>query len=635
MLWRPKHWSRGRPSVKATRQDGTYPRPMLCRPDWQSLDGPWGFAHDDDDVGRRQRWFDPAAGAHFTATIEVPFPPESAASGIGAADFHPVVWYRRALAAGALVPTALDDRRVLLHFGAVDYRASVWFDGQLVATHIGGQTPFTADVTDAMTAGAAEHVIVVRAEDDPSDLAQPRGKQDWREKPHGIWYERTTGIWQSVWAEIVAPLHVTDLAWTTDPAGGTVHGEITFSGRPRSAVRVEVTVSLDDEPLSQQAYVVGDTSAAVELGMGALRNGQERARLLWSPEHPTLLDVEVVVRDAESGRELDTVASYVGLRSVSAGGGSFQLNGQPYYVRAVLDQGYRPQTHLAAQDTTQLRSEVGLMKAMGFNCARVHQKAEDPRFLFWADRLGLLVWGETAAAYEFSPTAVELLVTEWIELVRRDRSHPSIVVWVPVNESWGVQDIASNSAQQQFSQGIASLTRSLDPSRPVVSNEGWEHVDSDILGLHDYTIDAGVLRDRYANRDAVLDVVGAAHGPQGRRPVLNEVQLQRFVAGDAPLMITEFGGVSMTDAGDAWGYTTVGSDSEYATLLRDLFDAVRSSAQVAGFCYTQFMDTGQETNGLLTATARPKLPLAVIRELVTGVKDGDDSGPGSTFGWAD
>lgn len=621
--------------MKATQQDGSYPRPMMCREGWSSLDGSWGFVHDDADSGLAQRWFEPSSAAAFTATIQVPYPPESAASGVGASGLHPVVWYRRTVSTDVLAPGGLADRRLLLHFGAVDYRARVWFDGQLVATHVGGQTPFCADVTDALTADQAEHVIVVRAEDDPGDMMQPRGKQDWREKPHGIWYERTTGIWQSVWTETVAPLHITDLAWTTDPAEGTVRGQIALSRRPEAGVRLEISVSFGDEVLSEQSFVVRDKGATVDLGIDALRNGQERARLLWSPEHPTLVDVDVVVRERESGRQLDAVSSYVGLRSVSVGGGSFQLNEQPYYVRAVLDQGYRPKTHLAALDTGVLRAEVQLMKAMGFNCVRVHQKAEDPRFLFWADKLGLLVWGETAAAYEFSPTSVELFVNEWTELVRRDRSHPSIVVWVPVNESWGVQDIASSRAQQQFSQAVASLTRSLDPSRPVVSNEGWEHIDSDILGLHDYTIDPERLRARYVDRDAVLAVVRAAHGPQGRRPVLTDRQLQMFLTGDAPLMITEFGGVSLTDAGDAWGYTTVGSDSEYATLLRDLFDAVRSSRQITGFCYTQFLDTGQETNGLLFTDATPKLPLAAIREIVTGVKDGEETGPGSTFGWTD
>ena len=621
--------------VKATEQDGTYPRPMLCRENWHNLDGTWVFVPDDTDSGLTQRWFDPSAGAAFTQRIEVPYPPESAASGIAVTGIHPVVWYRRTVSGHELAPDGLTDKRLLLHFGAVDYRATVWFDGNLVATHVGGQTPFTADVTDAWALETTEHLIAVRAEDDPLDLTQPRGKQDWREQPHGIWYERTTGIWQSVWTETVSPLHIIDLAWTADLAQATVRGHIGFSRRPTAGARLDITVSLGDETLSDQSFVVQDKAPTVDLSIAALRNGQERARLLWSPEHPVLLDVEVVVRHKESERELDRVASYIGLRSVSVGGGSFALNDQPYYVRAVLDQGYRPLTLLAARDTAELRAEVELIKAMGFNCVRVHQKAEDPRFLYWADRLGLLVWGESAAAYEFSPAAVEVFMAEWTELVRRDRSHPSIVVWVPINESWGVQDIASNRAQQQFSQAVASLTRALDPSRPVVSNEGWEHVDSDILGLHDYTTDAESLRARYADRGAVLNVVQAAHGPQGRRPVLTDTQLQTFLHGDAPLMITEFGGVSMTDAGDAWGYATVGSDSEYAALLRDLFDALRSSTEIAGFCYTQFMDTGQETNGLLFTDATPKLPVESIHEIVTGVKHGVDIAPGSTFGWTE
>ena len=619
--------------MRATEQDGTYPRPMLCRGNWDSLDGIWDFVHDDTDIGLTQRWFEASAAGAFTGTIKVPYPPESEASGVGATGIHPVVWYRRTVTTDQLAPDGLTNRRLLVHFGAVDYRATVWFDGHLVAQHVGGQTPFTIDVTDSLPAAETDHVIVVRAEDDPTDLTQPRGKQDWREQPHGIWYGRTTGIWQSVWTETVAPLHITDLAWTPEPAQAMVRGQVVLSRRPATGARLEITVSLGEETLSRQSFVVYDKTATVDLSIAALRNGQERARLLWSPEHPTLLDVEVVVGDAESSHEVDRVHSYIGLRSVSVGGGSFALNGQPYYVRAVLDQGYRLQTLLATRDTAELRCEVELMKAMGFNSVRVHQKAEDPRFLFWADRLGLLVWGESAAAYEFSPTAIELFIAEWTELVRRDRSHPCIVVWVPVNESWGVQDIALNRAQQQYAQAVASLTRALDTSRPVVSNEGWEHVDSDILGLHDYTIDPETLRARYANHDAVLNVVQSAHGPLGRRPVLTDTQLQAFHHGNAPLMITEFGGVSLTDAGDAWGYATVGSDSEYATLLRDLFDAVRSSTEVVGFCYTQFMDTGQETNGLLFTDATPKLPVETIHEIVTGVKHGGDVAPASTVGW--
>jgi beta-galactosidase/beta-glucuronidase len=622
------------PPVRATQQDGSYPRPQLRRERWVSLDGAWEFAHDDADAGLRARWFEEPTTDPFDRTIRVPYPPESPASGIGDSSPHPVVWYRRRVRHDQLAPVAAGDR-VLVHFGAVDHRAQVWFDGRLVAGHVGGQTPFTADVTDAMTPGAEEHVLVVRAEDDPVALEQPRGKQDWRERPHGIWYERTSGIWQSVWSETVPRDHIAELAWWPDVPGGVVRGEVTLARVPAGRLVLELRMTLGEEILVEQSTVVRSRTTTPIASLDVLRNGQDRTRLLWSPEHPVLIDVELVLREAGSGRVVDSVASYVGLRTTSVGGGTFQLNGRPYYVRAVLNQGYRPRTHLASSGSDELRAEVELARSMGFNAVRVHQKAEDPRFLYWADRLGLLVWAETAGAYEFSAAAVGLLAAEWTDLVRRDRSHPAIMAWVPVNESWGVQDIAVNPAQQHYARALAGLTRALDPSRPVMSNEGWEHVDSDILGLHDYTTDPEQLRRRYRDQDAAAGVVLAAHGPHGRRPVLNDAQAQAFRRGDAPLMITEFGGVSVTAAAGTWGYAHAGSDSEYATLLLALFDAVRSSPVIAGFCYTQFMDTGQETNGLLFADGTPKLPIESLRHIVTGLKDGAEPVLHSTSGWQD
>ncbi len=629
--------------MKATRQDGSYPRPMLCREAWTSLDGPWQFAHDDAGVGIAQRWFDPASDKPFIQRIEVPFPPESPASGVDAPGFHPVVWYRRTIAHGDLVGPAEGDGeadvRALVHFGAVDHQAKVWLDGQLVADHVGGQTPFTADVTDALAGSTSgtdgEHVLVVRAEDDPHALHQPRGKQDWRERPHGIWYERTTGIWQSVWLERVPADHLVDLAWNLHASSAVVTGDVTLARRPTRELAVEVTLTLGDEPLGRASTVVTGEVTQVEIPVPALRNGQDRARLLWTPEAPHLVDAHVVLREVESREEVDAAASYLGLREVGIGGGSFLLNGQPYYTRSVLNQGYRPETHLASRGSDELRREVELIKAMGFNAVRVHQKAEDPRFHYWADRLGLLVWAETAGAYEFSFDAVALLTAEWTELVRRYRSHPSVVVWVPVNESWGVQDIATVRAQQQFAQSLVSLTRALDPSRPAVSNEGWEHVDSDVLGVHDYTVDPELLRDRFLDRQAASDAVLRGHGAQGRRVVLNDSQAQRFLSGDVPLMITEFGGVSMSQEEGSWGYEVVTTPEELSTRLAGLFEALRASSEIVGFCYTQFMDTGQETNGLLTPDGTPKLPVTSIYEIVTGRAYTGPEAPSSTFGWTD
>ena len=616
--------------MDAVQQDGSYPRPQLVREAWKSLDGTWGFTFDDHDLGVGEHWYDVDGAAHFDRDIEVPFPPESPASGVHETGFHSVVWYRRTVTAADLIAPSAAKDRTLLHFGAVDHRARVWFDGVPVGEHVGGQTPFDVDITDLLDNDRAEHVLVVRAEDDPLDAALPRGKQDWQLEPHGIWYHRTTGIWQSVWTETVPAVRLVDVAWTPDVFNASVSCEVALSARPASPMFLQVSMSLDGHELANQTLRLEGPRTVTVLSIAEMANGQDRARFLWSPEHPALIDVRLELRAAADGAVEDGVTSYFGMRSVGVGGGHFQLNGQPYYVRSVLDQGYWKDTHLANPGSQWLRDEVELMKQMGFNAVRVHQKAEDPRFLYWTDRLGLLVWGETANAYEFSATAIELLTREWLDLVRRDRSHPSIVTWVPINESWGVQDIGVDGAQQAYSLALANLTRALDPSRPVVSNEGWEHVDSDILGLHDYSADVELLVSRYGDAQAISSTVDS-HGPSGRVPLLSTAQRARFDAGKAPLMITEFGGVTYASDDDSWGYSTVRSDEEYAALLGDIFGALRRCTSVVGFCYTQLLDTGQETNGLLRADRKPKLPLDTIRAIVTGQSQAEK--PTSTMGW--
>ena len=354
---------------------------MLCREHWVSLDGTWEFAFDDTDEGVAAHWFDRRSAEPFTRRIAVPFPPESPASLIGDCGIHPVVWYRRRIPRESLAGSGNVQQRVLVHFGAVDFRAQVWLDGQFVGSHVGGQTPFTADITYAMAADADDHVIVVRAEDQPADTEQPRGKQDWRKEPHGIWYERTTGIWQTVWAETVPDIHIADVAWTPDLLAATVHGEITLAKYPSRDLALDLTVRLGEEVLADLSVAVPDKTINVDIQLAALRNGQDRARLLWTPEHPALLDIEVVLRDRQSASVIDAVASYTGLRMVSVGEGSFQLNGQPCFLRAVLNQGYRSQTHLASEGSAQLRAEVELGQADGIQCRPCPPEGRRPALL--------------------------------------------------------------------------------------------------------------------------------------------------------------------------------------------------------------------------------------------------------------
>jgi beta-galactosidase/beta-glucuronidase len=579
-----------------------HPRPQLARTGWEDLSGTWRFAYDDDDQGLGSGWHENEGP--FDRDIVVPFPPESKLSGIHDHGFHPVVWYRRTF------PTDVSgSNRLLLHFGAVDYRAKVWINGSYVGEHEGGHTPFAFDITDQLVAEKSDQVVVVRAEDSPTDPAQPRGKQDWRVEPRGIWYHRTTGIWQPVWTEQVPAVHLTELQWTPDLAAGSLILEARLS-KPAKAATLQVRVRRGDELLALTAVRISGDTVRHSVTLPAAANREDIHRLVWSPESPTLLDVSLVLK--QDGQVADEVTSYVGLRSAGYADGRFMLNDRPYYLRLVLGQGYWPESHLAAPSPSALRREVELIKELGFNGVRIHQKIEDPRFLYWCDRLGLLVWGEMPCTHAYSSTAVEQITREWLDAVRRDRSHPCIVTWVPLNESWGVADIAHDPAQRHFATALYHLTKAIDPTRPVISNDGWEHTESDIWGVHDYAPTGAQLAERYGTADAISRVL--RDRPPGRRRIL-------LLEGDErgqPVVLTEFGGLSYApERGKKWfGYSTVRSGEELLETFKDLVTALLGSSELAGFCYTQLTDTEQETNGLLTESREPKIPIEQVRAIL-------------------
>ena len=603
-------------SIATPRDDAgpsaDYPRPQLVRREWHSLNGTWFFSYGEELTGSGH-------SAEFTREIAVPFPPESPASGVGQRGFHPVVWYRRTVrSADATAAGYTQGKRLMLHFGAVDYRAEVWGGDTLLGRHEGGHTPFSFDVTE-LAASGQDWAVTVRAEDDPTDVGQPRGKQDWMAEPHGIWYERTTGIWQTVWLEAVPDVYVLSLAWASDVPRGTVQVDVELSRRPQTATQLAIELSYAGEFVGRAVWDATDARSTAVITLSRQSNGQAYEDLLWSPEKPRLLDATVSVE--RSGIVEDRVTSYLGLRSVGTSRGYFTLNDRPYFVRSVLAQGYWAESHLAAPNSEALRREVELAKELGFNAVRVHQKVEDPRFLMWADRLGLLVWEEAPSHFEFSTTAVRRLIMEWTDVILRDRSHPCIVTWVPLNESWGVQHISHDSAQLAYAQTLFHLTKALDPSRPVISNDGWEHAESDIMTIHDYAVTGPELAANYVDKAALEEILDGL-GPLGRK-----MRLLDHDRRDQPVMVTEFGGISLATAGEdggeqdtveGWGYATTRSAQEFQDTISELFRALQSSPVLAGFCYTQLADTRQEVNGLADAQRRPKIAAAAIRAIVVG-----------------
>jgi beta-galactosidase/beta-glucuronidase len=592
---------------------GLHPRPQLIRDGrWSSLDGTWEFGFDDSGAGLRERRY--AVGAPgFDREIQVPFPPESTASGIGDHDDHAALWYRRALP----VPADLGADRLLLHLGAVDHEADVWVDGQHAVRHEGGQTPFAVDVTDLLDPAlpADGHVVVVRATDDRTDVEQPRGKQDWQPEQHAIWYHRTSGIWRTVWLEQVPAVAVDSLTWRPDVPGGLMQAQVRLRAVAPAGTRVRVRLSRAGEDLGAAEVPVEGSVATLAVPLPRQQNGQAYERLLWSPESPVLLDADVALLDAD-GAVLDHLDSYCGLRSVATDGDVLLLNDRPYHLRSVLEQGYWPESHLTPPSLDALRAEVELTKSLGFNSVRVHQKIEDPRYLYWCDVLGLTVWSETAGAYRFSDEAVAQLTREWLDIVRRDVSHPSIIAWVPFNESWGVQHVAHDPAQQAYSRALTDLTRALDPTRPVISNDGWEHTSSDLLTVHDYADTGAVLTERFGDAAAVAATL-TGFGPAGRRMWVGGPAPE---PGTIPVLLTEFGGVSYAPGAPegSWGYSEARSPEDLEARLTDLLGAVRASTALRGYCYTQLTDTGLETNGLCDEHRNPKLPVETLRRIFAG-----------------
>ncbi len=576
------------------------PRPDFFRADWQTLNGTWEFEFDDEDRGLREGWSD--GTRTLSRTIVVPYAFQSKLSGVGETAFHDVVWYRRAFT----VPAGWQGRRVLLNFGAVDYDATIWVNGRHAGRHVGGHVGFALDVTDHLRDG--DNVVVVRVYDPGTDRTIPRGKQYWQAASEGIWYTRTTGLWQPVWIEAAGHTRIGRLRITPDidKAQATVEVAVTralqATGAAGPALALRITAAIDGvTQVASTVSVSGATASAVLV----LPNQR-----LWHPDRPVLYDttIELVSDDAV----LDRVESYFGQRKVSFHDGRMYLNNAPYFPRMVLDQGYWPESLLTPPSDEAIQYDIRMTKSFGLNGARKHQKAEDPRFLYWADRMGLLVWGEMANAHDYSADYAARFAAEWQELIVRDYNHPSIVGWVPINESWGVPQILTDPAQQAHAIAMYQMVKSLDATRPVIDNDGWEHTDqTDIMSLHDYARTGDQLAAKYASL-----LTDPSRIPRNGREAL--VHGARY--NGAPFMLTEFGGVAYRTgapgAANEWGYSGVETSRDaYLLRLDGLVKAIRGNPVWAGFCYTQLTDVEQEINGLMTYDRKPKVDPEEYRQI--------------------
>ena len=553
-----------------------YPRPQFERADWVNLNGEWSFALDLSDSGRDRDFYNSKG---FEQRITVPFAPESKLSGIGYTDFINSVWYQRMIQ----IPSAWQGKRVKLNFGAVYYESEVYIDGSFVGRHYGGSDSFAFDITDFVGDGK-EHSIVVHAESDLRSGTQPGGKQSTNYYSYGCSYTRTTGIWQTVWMEAVDDMALERVQVVTDidneqivviPTYYNVAGGNTLSVEVRDGGKV----------------VAHAESAAVQ-GVPVVV-ALKKAKL-WSPESPFLYDVVYEVKDAE-GKTLDRVDAYVGMRKVHIDGNKIYLNNKPYYQRLVLDQGFYPDGIWTAPSDEALKHDIEMSKAAGFNGARLHQKVFEERFHYWADKLGYIVWGEMASwDKDFnSVAAARNFLSEWGNIVVRDRNHPALIVWTPFNEEFGVP---SNEAGR-FLTDVYNETRRLDPTRPVNTVSGGIYVISDFCTAHCYEQDGARLHSMLFDGEKFYQ-------PQGPNGGFDRAIRKLYYDGSLPYLLDEFGGIkcaeTQPEGGNSWGYGNAAPTREdFYTRLEALVKAiVEHSDKICGFCYTQLTDVEQEQNGV-------------------------------------
>lgn len=571
-----------------------HPNPQWERETWKNLNGPWEFEFDFGCSAVERRLWEKE---RFDREILVPFCPESRLSGIGYTDFISGVAYRRNF---ELSQEELSGR-VLLHFGAVDYEASVYVNGTLVGSHKGGYTSFCFDITKHVAPGP--NTLFVAVKDDVRSGLQPKGKQAHLYASSGCDYTRTTGIWQTVWLEFVPERHIQSAKYYPDPA----NGKVTVTGLVQGQGTLQLTALWEDKPVGEAALSVEDGFFTAQLDLSETH--------LWEPGKGGLYTLLLTFGE-------DRVKSYFGLRTAKFQGRKFLLNGKSLFQRFVLDQGFYPDGIYTTPTEEDLVKDIQLSFAAGFNGARLHEKVFEARFLYHCDRLGYLVWGEYPnwGLDHAHPLSTETYLNQWSEAVERDFNHPAIIGWCPFNETWGYREEREKNA---LLTSLYKLTKRLDPTRPCIDSSGNYRILSEVYDIHDYDQDTQSFQARWDGlTDRIRETGGvipaedpffnsAPEGPSGRAPFFNQPY------DNQPIFVSEYGGIRWPDdTVEGWGYGNApATPEEFFARYKGLTEALLNNPEIFGFCYTQLYDVEQEVNGLYTYGRAQKFDISLIRKI--------------------
>ena len=565
-----------------------HPKPQFRRDNWRNLNGPWAFQIDQGRSGKERKLYLP--DAKLEQEITVPFCPESDLSRIGYKDFMYGVWYQKRV----ILTDAQCAGKVFLHFGAVDYEATVYVNGKEAGTHKGGYVSFKVDVTEFVTPG--ENTITVNAIDDTRNPMYPSGKQSGDFYSSGCMYTRTTGIWQTVWLEFTPKAYIKNVHMETNAEEGILFLTAYLEGK--GTLRADASYEGKAMGTVQQENASGEVKLSLKV---------EEIHL-WEVGQGRLYDLELTFGE-------DLVHSYFGLRSLQLDGYKFRLNGKSVFQRLILDQGFYPDGIYTAPSDEALQHDIDMCMALGFNGARLHEKVFEERFLYHCDRKGYLVWGEYPnwGLNHADPSAIYSILPEWLEELERDRNHPAIVGWCPFNETW---DVNGNRQFKGLLANIYRVTKAVDPSRPCIDTSGNYHEETDIFDFHDYNQDPVTFKEHYdklMTEGELYDQLSAGH-PEWVRQV--------YTGG--PVFCSEYGGIHWAPAKsdesrmNSWGYgEDVDGMEGFKARFKGLTDALLDNDRMMGLCYTQLTDVEQEENGLYYYDRRPKFDADWIRSVMS------------------
>ncbi len=570
-----------------------YPRPQFVRNSYKLLDGIWDFAFDDENIGEDENWSETFTKQH---DINVPFTYETKLSGIQDETEHNYLWYRKTID----IDEAWSKNCTLLHFEGSDYLTKLWVNGEFIGFNEGAYSRFSFDISKSLKLGKND--IIVKIEDSKS-REQARGKQRFTEKSFACWYVQTTGIWKSVWLENINHSHLEHVKITPSISDNSVM--IEGSAINSDNLDIKIDISFKDTHITTCTKKLNDAYFSVKIDISS--NKLPWQIELWSPQNPALYDINFTLYSKDE--KLDFVSSYFGMREIKTEGNQILLNGRPLYQRLILDQGYWEDSHLTPVNEEALIEDIDKIMAMGYNGLRKHQKTEDERFLYHCDTKGMLVWCEMPSHYVFSEKSVDKFMKEWTKIVKQNYNHPSIITWVPINESWGVPNIKTNYKEQQFNLAVYHLTKSYDAERPVVSNDGWEHCITDIVTLHDYESDGDFFYNYYKDKDAILS-------SKKYHNKANPAFSNGYSYSGQPVIISEFGGTALNFGQSGWGYgDKVKSEEDFIKRFDSLTTAIKNLDYVCGYCYTQATDVQQEVNGLMDISRNFKVNPEILKDI--------------------